>query len=320
MKKLSVLLALLLVFSLALSASASAADAKEPVRVISLNGTTAFGLAGLIVESKAGETEQDYSFSVETDASNVTAALVSGDCDIATLPTNAAAALYNKTEGKVQVIALNTLGVLYVVTDGSVEVKSFADLEGQTVYVPAQNPTFLFQALCDANGVKAAIDNTYAQPAELGTAAAAGEVAIAVLPEPLLTVALSQNPDLQVALDLTEEWDKVYTPGSLVQGCAVVRTDFAKEHPDAVSAFLNDYAASVQLLKDDSAKAAQCIEEAGILKAAVAGKAIPRCNICFITDKEMQEQLSAFYDILLSVEPKSIGGAVPGDDFYWIAK
>ena len=160
-----------------------------------------------------------------------------------------------------QVIALNTLGVLYVVTDGSVEVSSIKDLEGQTVYAPAQNPSFLFQALCDANGVKVTVDNSFAQPAELNTAVTAGKVAIAVLPEPLLTVACSQNKDLKVVLDLTEEWDKVFTPGSLVQGCAVVRTAFAEEHPDAVAAFLKDYEASVQLLTDDVKTAAQCIEE-----------------------------------------------------------
>ena len=321
MKKISVLLALLLVFSFALSAAASAADAKEPIRVITLNGTTGFGLAGLITANEAGETDQAYSFTVETDASNVTAALVSGDCDIAALPTNAAAALYNKTEGEVQVIALNTLGVLYVVTDGSVEVKSFADLEGQTVYAPAQNPTFLFQALCDANNVNVTIDNSYAQPAALNTAVTAGEVAVAVLPEPLLTSARIQNPELQVVLDLTEEWNKVFPADSLVQGCAVVRTEFAKEHPETVAAFLEDYAASVQLTKDDPAKAAQCIEAAGIFpKAAVAEKALPHCNICFITGEEMQEKLSAFYDILKGVAPQSIGGAVPGEDFYWIAK
>lgn len=320
MKKRSVLLVLLLVLSLSVSVTAAAAAA-DPVRVYTLNGTTGFGLAGLIAANKDGEASQEYSFSVETDASNVTAALVNGDCDIAALPTNAAAALYNKTEGKVQVLALNTLGVLYVVTDGSVEVSSFADLEGRTVYAPAQNPTFLFQALCDANGVQADVDNSFAQPAELNTAVTAGEVAIAVLPEPLLTVACSQNKDLKVVLDLTEEWDKVFTPGSLVQGCAVVRTAFAEEHPVAVAAFLKDYEASVQLLTDDTAKAAACIEEAGIFqKAAVAEKAIPRCNICFITGEEMKTQLAAFYDILEAVAPQSIGGAVPGGDFYCITE
>lgn len=299
----------------------AAVDESLPVRVMTLNGTTGFGMAQLIQKAEAGEASLNYAFSVETDPSNVMAALVNGDCDIAALPTNAAAALYNKTGGKVQVLALNTLGVLYLVTDGSVTVESFADLEGQTVYVPAQNPTFIFNYLCEANGVNVEVDNSYAQPAELNTAVASGQVAIAVLPEPLLTVARSQNPDLVVALDLTAEWDKVAQPGSLVQGCVVVRTDFAAEHPAELARFLEEYGASVAFLEEDPAAAGQMIEAAGIFaKAAVAEKAIPRCNLCFITGEQMQAQLAAFLQIMGETAPNSIGGQIPGDDFYCILK
>ena len=327
MKATKTLLSLLLALSLCLALCACAAaeepafDAALPVRVMTLNGTTGFGMAGLISAAEAGEAALNYSFSVETDASNVTAALVSGDCDIAALPSNAAAALYNKTGGKVQVLALNTLGVLYLVTDGSFAVESFADLAGQTVYAPAQNPSLLLAALCNANGVELTIDNTYAQPAELNAAAAAGEVTLAVLPEPLLTVARSQNPELVVALDLTAEWDKVFEPGSLVQGCVVVRSDFAAEHPAELAKFLEEYGASIELLSSDPAAAAQKIEETGIFaKAAVAEKAIPRCNLCFVTGEEMQQRLAAFLDILFETAPQSIGGAVPGEDFYCLLK
>lgn len=321
------LLALLLALSLCLSLCACAAaedaafDAALPVRVMTLNGSTGFGMAGLIAASDAGKAALNYRFSVETDASNVTAALVSGDCDIAALPTNAAAALYNKTQGKVQVLALNTLGVLYLVCDKSADIQSFADLEGETVFVPAQNPSFLFSFLCKANGVNVEIDNSFAQPAELNGAVAAGSVQIAVLPEPLLTVARAQNKDLVVALDLTEEWDKVAEPGSLVQGCVVVRSDFAAEHPAELRVFLEEYGASVELLSADPAAAAQKIEAAGIFaKAAVAEKALPRCNPCFIVGEEMQQRLGAFLEILFESAPQSIGGALPGEDFYCILK
>ena len=299
----------------------AAFDTDLTVRVMTLNGTTGFGMAGLIARHAAGGTELNYSFAVDTDASNVTAALVSGSCDIAALPTNAAAALYNKTEGSVQVLALNTRGVLYLVTDGSVAVESVSDLDGMTVYVPAQNPSFIFGHICSANGVEAEIDNSYAQPAELNTAVAAGEVSLAVLPEPMVTVARSQNADLQVALDLTAEWDKVSEPGSLVQGCVVVRTAFAAEHPEELAKFLEDYAASVELLTADTAAAAKAIEETGIFaKAAVAEKAIPNCNVCFVTGADMQAQLSAFLEIMFETAPQSIGGKLPADDFYCILK
>ena len=327
MKTTKTLLSLLLALSLCLALCACAAaeepafDAELPVRVMTLNGTTGFGMAGLIAAAQADEAALNYSFSVETDASNITAALVSGECDIAALPTNAAAALYNKTGGKVQVLALNTLGVLYLVTDGSIPVESIADLDGQTVYAPAQNPSYLFACICAANGLELDIDTSFALPAELNTAAAAGEVALAVLPEPLVTIARAQNKDLVVALDLTAEWDKVYEPGSLVQGCVVVRTDFAAEHPAELAKFLEEYSASIELLSSDPAAAAQKIEETGIFaKAAVAEKAIPRCNLCFITGEEMQQRLDAFLNILFKRFPQSIGGAVPGEDFYCILK
>lgn len=331
----ALVLALVMIFALAACGQkqeseptptpAPAADASLPVNVMVLNGTTGFGMAGLISDSEAGNAALNYTFSVETDASNITAALVNGTADIGALPTNAAATLYNKTGGKVQVLALNTLGVLYLVTDGSEEITSFEDLRGKTVYAPAQNPTFIFQALCEKNGLTVGeditIDNTYAQPADLNTAVSSGEVSLAVLPEPMVTVARSANDQLTVALDLTAEWDKVMPAGSLVQGCVVVRTEFAEEHPAEVAKFLEEYEASIELLTSDTAAAAQKIEETGVFaKAAVAQKAIPNCNVCFVTGAEMQSALGEFLNVMFEVAPDSIGGAVPADDFYCILK
>lgn len=294
--------------------------AAAPVNVMVLNGTTGFGMANLMDAAVKGEASQDYNFTVETDASNIVAGLVNGSVDIAALPTNAAATVYNKTQGNVQVLALNTLGVLYLVTDGSVTVESMDDLAGQTVYAPAQNPSFIFQHLVEANGLTdVTIDNTYAQPADLNAAVASGEVSIAVLPEPMVTVAKSKNPDLVVALDLTAEWDKVSPAGSLVQGCVVVRKDFVLENTAAVAAFLEEYGASIEGLTADIEGTAAKIEANGIFtKAAVAAKAIPNCNVCFITGKDMQAALSDFLNIMYEVAPASVGGSIPGDDFYCI--
>ena len=337
MKKMRNTMALVLALLLALTAcgqkeaptettAAPTAAAQEvpavpaPVNVMVLNGTTGFGMANLMDAAAKGEAKQDYTFTVETDASNIVAALANGSADIAALPTNAAATVYNKTQGKVQVLALNTLGVLYLVTDGSVSVESMADLAGRTVYAPAQNPSFIFQYLCRANGLTdVTIDNTYAQPADLNTAVAAGEVSVAVLPEPMVTVAKSKNPDLVVALDLTAEWDKVAPAGSLVQGCVVVRKDFVLENAAAVNTFLAEYGASIEALTSDIEGTAAKIEANGIFaKAAVAAKAIPNCNVCFITGADMQAALSEFLTIMHGVAPASVGGSVPGNDFYCI--
>ena len=317
MKRLfAALLALVLCLGLGVCASAAQPDTDGPVNVMVLNGTTGFGMAKLMADADPS----DWAFTVETDASAVTAALINGSCDIAALPTNAAATLYNKTQGGVQLLALNTLGVLYlVVNEKALTVESLDDLAGMTVYVPAQNPSILFQALCQAADVDVTADDTYAQPADLRTALAAGEVDLAVLPEPMVTIACAANEDLAVALDLTALWDEVYPAGSLVQGCTVVRTAFAQEHPEKLASFLEDYGDSIQYLTDEPAQAAALIAETGVFaNAAVAEKAIPRCNVCFITGQPMQAAMKQFTQILFDIAPDSIGGAVPEEDFYWL--
>ena len=297
-------------------------DTETPVNIMVLNGTTGFGMAKLITDTNTDTATLNYNISVEADASNVTAALINGSVDIAALPTNAAAVVYNKTQGDIQVLALNTLGVLYLVSDGTESIENISDLKGRTVYAPAQNPSFIFSYICEANGLTVGqdvmIDNTYAQPADLRTAVAAGEVSIAVLPEPMLTIAKSSNDKLVTALDLTEEWDKVSEPGSLVQGCVVVRKSFAEENPEIIAHFMKDYETSIQYLFDESADIAGVIESSGVFaKGAVAAKALPNCNLCFITGENMQMVLSHFLEIMYKTQPASIGGAVPGDDFYY---
>ena len=302
--------------------AASDSDLYVPLavpNVMVLNGTTGFGMAQLMDADARGAGVVDCEFSVETDAANITAALVNGSCDIAALPTNAAAALYHKTGGAVQCLAINTRGVIYLIAGEDETVTSLSDLEGKTVYVPAQNPTFLFSALCEKAGVSVTIDNTYAQPADLRTAVAAGLVSLAVLPEPMVTIACSANDALTVALDLTAEWDKVFPAGSLVQGCLVVRRDFAAENPKVIDLFLEDYAASVAFLTEDIDAAADMIVSAGLLSAApVAKKAIPNCNVCCLTGEEMRQSMNDFINIMLTYAPNSVGGALPGDDFYCI--
>ena len=333
MKNWSKLAALLLTLAIALSFAAcspktpaptptpEAQQSETPVNIMALNGTTGFGMAKLI--NDANQDESGYTCTVESDASNVTAALINGTTDIAALPTNAAAVVYNKTNGGVQLLALNTLGVLYLVTNDTVSVTSFEDLKGQTVYVPAQNPTFIFQYLCAQNGLTVGedviIDNTYTQPADLRTAVASGEVAVAVLPEPMVTIAKAANDKLTTALDLTAEWDRVSPAGSLVQGCVVVRTEFVKEHPDEIAQFLEAYSASIDYLTSGEEDVGAVIENTGIFtKGAVAVKAIPNCNLCFITGQEMQTAMSAYLEIMHDAAPESIGGKLPSDDFYYI--
>ena len=288
------------------------------LNVTVLNGTTGFGAAALISDASDGRTELNYNFTVETDASNVTAGLINGSIDIAALPTNAAAALYNKTNGKIKIAAVNTLGVLYLMTNSeSVTVNSISDLDGKTVYCPAQNPAFIFQAICDANDLEVTIDTSYTQPADLRAALVSGKIDIAVLPEPMVTIAKSANQDLTVALDLTEEWEKAYGENTLMQGCIVVRTEWAETHPKELEEFLSEYKASIEFTNESPKEASEMIVAAGIFaKAPVAEKAIPKCNIVYIDGEEMATALAVFFEKLYEVNPAAVGGNLPDSRIY----
>ncbi len=299
------------------------------INVYTLNGTTGFGMAKLMSDAKAGTTIEKYNFSVQTDASMVTSALLNGSADIAALPTNAAANIYNKSEGGVVVLAVNTLGCLYLLTNQNATVTSFADLQGKTVYVPAQNPTFIFTYLCKQNGLEVGKDitidsTTYAQPATLKDAVAAGLVDIAVLPEPMVTIAIntakSANNGTVItnAMDLTAEWNKVSAKDSLVQGCVVVRRAFLEQYPEAVENFLKEYKASIEYLATDVDSAAQMIVDNGIFTSApVAKKALPNCNVCFLDGTAMKSSMETYLGILYGIAPASIGGKLPADNFYY---
>ena len=334
---LSICLTLALLFSMSSCFLFSKVDkgenspAETPIiNVYTLNGTTGFGMAKLMNDSKAGTTTEKYNFSVQSDASVVTSALLNGSADIAALPTNAAANIYNKSEGGVVVLAVNTLGCLYLLTNQNATVTSFADLQGKTVYVPAQNPTFIFTHLCKQNGLEIGkditIDSTsYAQPAALKDAVAAGLVDIAVLPEPMVTIAVNTAKSanngtvITTAMDLTAEWNKVAPAGSLVQGCVVVRRAFLEQYPEAVENFLKEYKASIEYLSTDIDSAAQMIVDNGIFTSApVAKKALPNCNVCFLDGDAMKSAMETYLGILSGINAASIGGKLPAENFYYI--
>ena len=288
-------------------------EEKKTIKITTLNGTTGFGMARLT------EYTDKYTINVESDANVVTASIINGETDIAALPTNAAANLYAKTGGKVKILAVNTLGVLYVVTDEeNSNIKTLSDLEGKTVYCPAQNPTFIFKGLCSAAGINVTVDNSFAQPADLRTALVSGQVGIAVLPEPMVTIAQSKNSSLSVAVDLTKEWNKVFPESSLMQGCVVARTEFIEKNPDTVKAFLNDYKSSIEFVNQNPEDASSLIAESGIFdNAAVAQKAIPKCNISFVDGESMAYSLDTFFSALYAINPQSVGGAVPDAGIYY---
>ena len=321
--------------SSAASGSAAGSDVPEEsvtVRVAALKGPTAMGLAQLMEQSAEIDALMEgketvvstgnlYDFTLAASADEVTPALLQGDLDVACVPANLAAVLYQKTEGQLVTLAVNTLGVLYLVENGNA-VASLADLKGKTIVAAGKGstPEYALRYLLTENGIDPDADLTIdwkSEHSECVAALAQGAATIALLPQPFVTVAQGKIEGLRMALDLTAEWDKLDNGSALITGVAVARRAFVEEHPGAVDAFLQDYAESVDWVNANTAEAAALIGEYGIVDAAVAEKALPYCNIVCLTGSGMQAKLSGYLQVLFDADPASVGGAVPGDDFYY---
>lgn len=306
--------------------STAAPEAEAPVttfRIAGLKGPTTMGMVKLMSDAEAGETHQDYQVTMYGAADEVVPLLVKGDIDLAAIPANLAANLYNQTEGKVQVAAINTLGVLYVVTTGD-DVKSVEDLKGKTVYSTGKGttPEYVLNYILKENGIDPEKDLTVEYKSEATEVAAAlqaaDEGAIAVLPQPYVTAAQSQIEGLNVALNLTEEWNKVSTDSDLVTGVLVASTEFIEQNEAAFEEFLKDYQASIEWVNSNTADAAELVANYGIVaKAPLVQKALPACNITYVDGAEMKTKLSGYLQVLFDQNPKAVGGAMPGDDFYY---
>lgn len=291
----------------------------ESIRVITLAGPTGMGMAKLIEDDTNGKTDYNYEFTVASAPDQVSPEVIKGNYDIAAVPVNLASVLYNKTEGKLQVAGINTLGVLYMLENGS-SINSVADLKGKTIYATGQgsNPEYVLRYILTKNNIDPDKDVTIeflAEHTELATKLKNNSVAIGMLPEPQVTAATTGS-EVRIALNLTKEWDKV-SEDKLVQGCIIVRKEFADKYPTALAKFLEEYKNSVDFVNNNIDEASALIEKAGIIpKAPVAKKAIPNCNICLITGEEMKSSISQMLKVLFEANAASVGGKLPDDEFY----
>lgn len=305
---------------------AAAADPVEEivVRVAALKGPTAMGMVKWMEDAAQGQSRGQYEFTLAGAPDEITGGIIAGEYDAAAVPANLAAVLYNKTQGQVQLAALNTLGVLYLVESGE-EIQSVEDLRGRTIYATGKGstPEYALQYVLTQNGLTPGQDvqiEYKTEHAELAALLASGQADLALLPQPFVTGALAQNENLRVALDLTELWDQVSQGKSvLTMGCLVVRTEFAQQHPQAMETLMEEYGASAAYVTDEAnlEQAAALIEKNDIIQAAVAQKALPQCNIVFIAGEEMRAKAEGFYRVLMEADPSAVGGELPGDDFYY---
>lgn len=295
----------------------------EPVdiNVAVLKGPTAIGMVRLMSSSENGAAKNNYHFTVAGTADEITASIIKGDIPVAAVPCNLAATLYNKTKGGVTVCAVNTLGVLYILDTGD-SVQTLADLKGKTIYATGAGttPEYTLRHLLSKAGIDPDKDVTITFVSEASEAAAkiaaSDEEVIAMLPQPYVTIAKSKKEGTRVAIDITAEWEKV-TGETLVTGVIVANTAWLKENDAAFKTFLAEYKESTAFATEHVDEAAELVEHFDIFKAAIAKQAIPQCNIVCYTGTEMKKAVSDYLKVLFDANPKAVGGALPGDDFYY---
>ncbi len=322
MKSFKKIIATALTAALAIACLAGCGKKEEAeVRVGVLKGPTGIGAVEIMDKSDSGEYEK-YSFTLTPDVQDIVARLTNGDLDIGALPTNVAANLYNKTNGDIQVIALNCLGVLYILENGN-SISSVADLKGKTIVTTGQgsNPEYVLNFILRKNGLEPGKDVTieFKESNDVVTTMVSGKADVCMLPVPAATTVLAKNKDVREALDVTAEYDKVASDGSrLTMGCLVARKDFIKDHPDDIKLFIERYAKSIEHVLSDIDASAELVAKYEIVgSAAIAKQAIPKCGIVCITGKDIKPAIEGYYQVLFDAAPASVGGKMPGDDFYY---
>ncbi len=291
------------------------------INIASLKGPTTMGMVKLMDDSDNGLTEGSYNVSIYGTADEIVPLIVSGEVDIANIPCNLASVLYNRQELGISVLNINTLGVLYVL-ETSDEINSVEDLRGKTIYSTGKGttPEYVLNYILESNGIDPAADVTIEYKSEATEVAAMLESAtdaIAVLPQPYVTVAMNNNENIRIALDLTEEWEKI-DGTQLVTGVTIVRNEFLEENREAVEKFLAEYATSVEYVNAETDAAAALVGKYDIVAEAVAKKALPYCNIVFITGEDMKQSVETYLNVLYNSDPASVGGQLPDEDFYYI--
>lgn len=325
MKKLfSIILSVLIVFSFACCSPEKKEPANETpqstgeteekldkIRLFALKGPTGMGLVQLT-------DNENYDVTIASSPDEITGEIAAGRFEIAAVPTNLAATLYNKTNGKIRVVALNTMGVLFILENGNL-IQSVKDLEGKTVGATGQGstPEYILNYIIEKNNLKNVNVEYYTEHSELMTLMVSKKVDIGMLPQPNVATALAKSKGIRIALDLTEEWEKISTESGLTQGCIIVSEEFAEKYPNALAQFMSDAETSVNFVNRNVADAAEMIAEKGIVPSKeIAESAIPFCNICFTTGNEMKLTLEGFLKVLFDANPKSVGGKMPDEKFY----
>ena len=295
------------------------------IHIAAMNGPTLMGL-GHLYNAENGKADSKYTFTKEGTPDAVVAGLANKTFDAACLPANTAAIVFNTDSIDIQVAAISMLGVLYVVQKaGTPVIANLADLSGQTVYLTSQGstPDVAFRYLLAQNN----INNVKLEFETEGSIIAAGiktansKYDYALLPQPAATVASSGPGAATEAIHLSGEWKKFHPESDIITAVLVVRTAYIKNNRAAFEKFLEDYRKSVEFVTDarNLDISAGYVVDMGIVPALPLAKAaLLKCGITFIRAEEMRTSLSQFYQVLYDQNPRSIGGKIPSQKFYYM--
>lgn len=293
---------------------------KTLIHLGALKGPTSLGLVKLFSDSDGNLAANDYKYTIYSSPDEVVTGIVKGELDLAAVPANLAAVLYQKTEGKIKVLNINTLGVLYIASRN--DITALDDLKGKTIITSGKGatPEYALRYVLKENGIEPDKDVNIefkSEHQEVVQSLAKDENGIAMLPEPFLTVAKTKIEGLKTNFSLTDLWDKLPGDSMLVTGVMIARADFLDQNKEAVDEFLKEYQSSIDYVNSNIDDAGALSEKYDIVKAQVAKKAIPACNIHFIAGEDMKKALSEYLNSLFTQDPKTVGGQLPDENFYY---
>lgn len=329
MKKRTILTSLILALSMIFTACTSQAPTneapqeKQEVKIAAMKGPTSLGMLQLMDKDEKGETQADYTFTLAGTADEITPKLLQGELDIAAVPANLASTLYNKSEGKIKALAINALGVVYILEKGEPTITSIEDLKGKTICATGKGttPEASIRYLLNLSGINPDTDVTFdwhQDPAEVVSLLTEGKADIAMLPQPYATVAQTKVEGLNSVLSLNDVWNEKVPESKLVTGTLVVRSDFAENNAELIQTFLEEYKDSTDFSIENIDEVAALSEKYGIINEPIAKKALPLCNITCMYNDEMKTALEGYLQVLYDSNPQMIGGQMPKEDFYYV--
>lgn len=291
----------------------------EPLEVAALNGPTGIGMVQMLEEMEGAENPK-YNIALYQSPDEIVGKVVSGELDIACVPSNLGAVLYNKTEGGIKLLGMNTLGVLYIVENGQT-VQNIEDLKGKTILSSGKDstPEFVLNYILNEAGLVPDEDVTVefmGNHSDIASKLMAEEGTIALLPQPFVTTVVAKNENIRMAIDVNEAWNNL-NQMDLPMGIIIANANVVKDNAKGIEAFLKDYETSVKFVDENLEDAAALVEKFGIVpNAAIAKVAIPKCNIVYRDSSASKDSLNKFYEILEQANPKAVGGKLPDEAFY----